>query len=218
MVEAYPLYWPENRARTDRSRRENARFEMRFARARDEVSRQIELLCGRYSAPSIVISTNLPLRRDGLPLASQRPPDDTGVAVYFMYKKKQTCFACDRWLKIEDNMQAIAKTIDALRGVARWGTGDMLEAAFTGFMALPPPDSGTFSNTYDAAKWIVEVSNEVYDPALQKFAITALQHKPTPEEALRVLRIAKRNCHPDKDGGSQAKFIKLQKAQEILGL
>lgn len=36
-------------------------------------------------------------------------------------------------------MQAIAKTIEALRGIARWGTGDMLEAAFTGFMALPAP-------------------------------------------------------------------------------
>ncbi|WP_439570512.1 J domain-containing protein, partial [Methylibium sp.] len=39
----------------------------------------------------------------------------------------------------EDNMRAIAKTIDALRGIARWGTGDMLEAAFTGFTALPAP-------------------------------------------------------------------------------
>jgi DnaJ-domain-containing protein 1 len=48
-------------------------------------------------------------------------------------------FACDRWQKIEHNMQAIAKTIEALRGIARWGTGDMLEAAFTGFTALPAP-------------------------------------------------------------------------------
>jgi phage tail tape-measure protein len=36
-------------------------------------------------------------------------------------------------------VQAIAKTIEALRGIARWGTGDMLEAAFTGFTALPAP-------------------------------------------------------------------------------
>ena len=34
-------------------------------------------------------------------------------------------------------MQAIAKTIDALRGIARWGTGDMVEAAFRGYVALP---------------------------------------------------------------------------------
>jgi hypothetical protein len=36
-------------------------------------------------------------------------------------------------------MQAIAKTIEALRGLARWGTGDMMEAAFKGFVALPAP-------------------------------------------------------------------------------
>ena len=38
-------------------------------------------------------------------------------------------------------MQAIAKTIEALRGINRWGTGDMMEAAFKGFSALPAPDT-----------------------------------------------------------------------------
>lgn len=36
-------------------------------------------------------------------------------------------------------MQAIHHTIEALRGIARWGTGDMLQAAFTGFQALEAP-------------------------------------------------------------------------------
>lgn len=143
MIEAYPLYWPEGRPRKRSFERENARFDMSFARARDEVVRQVTMLAGRYPDPKLIISTNLALRRDGLPLASQRPPEDTGVAVYFDYKKKQVCFACDRWRKIEDNMQAIAKTIDALRGVARWGTGDMMEAAFKGFTALPSPGADT---------------------------------------------------------------------------
>lgn len=47
-------------------------------------------------------------------------------------------FACDEWDKIEHNAWAVAKTIDALRGIDRWGSGDMLERAFTGFQALPP--------------------------------------------------------------------------------
>jgi hypothetical protein len=63
-------------------------------------------------------------------------------------------FACDRWEKIEHNMQAIAKTIEALRGIARWGTGDMLEAAFTGFTALPPPPAaGPGASPRGAAHW-----------------------------------------------------------------
>jgi hypothetical protein len=138
-TEAYPLQWPQGRPRTERWRRERAKFDVTFTRARDNIVAEIGRLAGRYPDPQIVISTNIALRRDGLPLANQRQPDDPGVAVYFLYKKRQMSFACDRWEKIEHNMQAIAKTIEALRGITRWGTGDMLEAAFTGFTALPAP-------------------------------------------------------------------------------
>lgn len=140
-TEAYPLSWPAGRTRTPWGYRERAKFDVSFARARDNIVREVTLLAGgRYGPdPQIVISTNIALRRDGLPLAGQRQPEDVGVAVYFLYKKRQMSFACDRWEKIEHNMQAIAKTIEALRGIARWGTGDMLEAAFTGFAALPAP-------------------------------------------------------------------------------
>jgi hypothetical protein len=47
------------------------------------------------------------------------------------------CFACDRWDSVADNVQAIRKTIEALRGIERWGTGDMVQRAFAGFVALP---------------------------------------------------------------------------------
>ena len=40
-------------------------------------------------------------------------------------------------------MHGIALTIGALRGISRWGTGDMMEAAFTGFTALPAPGQTT---------------------------------------------------------------------------
>ncbi|WP_174479157.1 J domain-containing protein [Paraburkholderia bannensis] len=86
-----------------------------------------------------MISTNVPLRQDGLPYARYATLDDEGVAVYFTIDGRQMCFACDRWNKVEHNMHAIVKTIDALRGIARWGTGDMMAAAFTGFSALPAP-------------------------------------------------------------------------------
>lgn len=132
-AEAYPLYWPVGRKRTQY--RETSRFGLSFARARDDVAREVKLLGGR----DLILSTNIPLRRDGLPYAGVAQPQDPGVAVYFTYKGKQFCFACDRWRKVEDNMRAIALTVEALRGIARWGTGDMLEAAFTGFVALPDP-------------------------------------------------------------------------------
>ncbi len=134
-VEAFPLQWPLNKPRTPGHRRERSRFETSFTVARDTLLKEIKLLRGR----AVVISTNVSLRRDGLPLAGQRTPDDPGVAVYFLDKNgKQKCVACDRWNKVEDNIQSIRKTIEALRGIDRWGTGDMVEAAFSGFTALPP--------------------------------------------------------------------------------
>jgi hypothetical protein len=94
----------------------------------------------RLGGVGLIISSNLPLRRDGVPYANASQPTDRGVAVYFTYKKRPMCFACDRWRKIEDNMWAITKTIDALRGIERWGSGQMVEQAFTGFVALPAPE------------------------------------------------------------------------------
>ena len=134
MTEAYPLQWPEHKKRTNY--KENSRFRVSsFAVVRDELMRELKML----GAKSVVLSTNIPLRQDGLPYANTRQPDDTGIAVYFQYKNKSMCFSCDRWKKIEDNIQAIRHTINALRGIARWGSGDMLEAAFSGFQALESP-------------------------------------------------------------------------------
>jgi hypothetical protein len=97
-AEAYPLAWPEGRKRTLAGYRETANFTVSLGKARDNVVHEVTLLVGgRYGPdPHIVISSNLQLRRDGLPLASQRQPDDPGVAVYFVYKKRQMSFACDR--------------------------------------------------------------------------------------------------------------------------
>ena len=108
---------------------------MPLGRARDHLMNEIRLLGGR----SPVLSSNLRLRQDELPYANQREPEDPGVAVYFTYKGKQHCFACDDWNRVRDNVRAIGKTIEALRGIERWGTGDMLERAFQGFEALPNP-------------------------------------------------------------------------------
>lgn len=148
--QAYPLQWPAGRPRSQR--REFARFRTSIGKARDEVVREVQRLCGRWARPGLVISSNLPIRNDGLPYANASQPKDSGVAVYFTYGKRQVCFACDRWLRIEDNLLAIAKSIEAMRGIARWGTGDMLEAAFTGFAALPEPAKAHWSEVLGVAR------------------------------------------------------------------
>ena len=137
-IDAYPLCWPVGWKRTQFKKR--SQFSTAFARARDGVFHELKLM----GVPSwnIILSTNVPLRRDGLPYAGQAQPNDPGVSIYFIYKQKQMVLACDTYFKVEDNLHAICKTIEALRGIERWGASEMLERSFTGFQALPPPKSG----------------------------------------------------------------------------
>jgi len=175
---AYPLQWPAGRKRTASHRRARANFSTSFAVARDNLIAEVKRLGGR----NLVISTNVPLRQDGLPYASYRKIEDEGVAVYFTLDGEQMSFACDRWDRVEHNMHAIVKTIDALRGIARWGTGDMMKAAFTGFTALPSP---TAQRTW---REVLGVAPDVRDMSMVR-------------SAYRVL--ASRH-HPDKGGSHDA--------------
>lgn len=137
-AEAFPLYWPEGWPRTEPGRRRRANFRLgkgAFARVRDQAIHEVKLMGGRH----IVLSTNIPLRLDGLPHANAREPDDPGVAMYWYDRnaKQQRCIACDRWDLVVHNLRAIEKSIEALRGLARWGSTEIVNRAFQGFAELP---------------------------------------------------------------------------------
>ena len=133
MIEAYPLYWPEGWKRTPSYNRTYSRFKTGFAVSRDFLIAEVKRLGGTQ----VILSTNVRLRGDGLPYASEREPEDGGAAIYFTYKKNSMCFACDRYRTVKENLTAIGKTIEALRGMERWGASDMMERAFRGFAQLP---------------------------------------------------------------------------------
>ena len=133
MIAASPLSWPTGKLRARNCHR--SRFDVSFDTARDFLLHEIRLFGGKLP----VLSSNVSLRFDGLHYATDRQPDGRGVAIYFTLMCQQMCFCCDRWNTFADNIQAVRKTIEALRGIERWGTGDMVEEAFTGFLALPAP-------------------------------------------------------------------------------
>jgi len=152
---AYPLAWPPGRPRTPAHQREESRFHGTTTRAStstesgtyrtraplamSEARGQLFEELVRLGARRVIVSTNVPLRNDGLPYAdARRRVDDPGVAVYFELSGEKTAIACDRWRSVAENMRAIAKTIEAIRGIERWGSGEMVRAAFRGFRALPP--------------------------------------------------------------------------------
>lgn len=100
-----------------------------------------ELRAFGINLDSVVISSDLRLRGDGLPYASQATGRlDPGVAVYWQDGKRRRCIAVDRYNRLADNMAAIAATLDGMRAIERHGGAEILDRAFTGFVALAAPE------------------------------------------------------------------------------
>jgi hypothetical protein len=145
---AHPLQWPsgwpraKQRVRASFSQKAwNERYTYQtnkpvtVATARERLSAELDRLGARYA----VLSTNIELRLDGQPRSNQAEPSDPGAAVYFQLSGKQIALACDKWDRVADNIVALAKHIEAMRGMDRWGVGTAAQA-FAGYEALPAPD------------------------------------------------------------------------------
>lgn len=131
-------------------------------------------------ASYVIISTNIPLRKDGIPYSGQAQPADPGVAVYFLWKQEQRVLACDRWDRVEDNLHAIELAVQAMRGLDRWGVSQILDRAFAGFTALPPPPK-----TDDNRPWW-EILDQDRSASLENIEATYREYA--------------KMCHPDTTG------------------
>jgi hypothetical protein len=160
----------------------------------ERVRRNLEFQLDLMDATNVVVTTNSELRRDGRPYANQRI-SDTGIAVYFTRKGREQAIACDKWDSIRDNLHALAKTIEALRGVERWGTGEIVDAAFAGFTAIPASASAGLP-VRPKRPWheVLGVSPDA------------------PREVIEAAgKAMQRKTHPDA-GGSELEFNEVQEA------
>lgn len=203
MIAAYPLQWPEGWPRTSFYNLKEGQFSRRERRSgssypaarnltvADGVARVLlELERFGVDRQDIVISTNLRTRLDGLPRSDQKEPDDHGVAVYWEDRKRaRRVMAIDQYLRIADNLAAVAATLEAMRAIERHGGAQILDRAFTGFTALPAPGA---SRTW---REIIGVG-----PGERDLTAVRLAYKRAASSA-----------HPDK-GGSHAAMTELNAA------
>lgn len=197
-IDAYPCRWPDGWDRTREYERKSSRYSVDFVRARDDISRQLKLL----GAHEVVLTTNIPLRRDGLPLAGQSEPRDPGVAVYWVERGgwnierqqqeyKQRVIACDHWRKVKENLRAVGVAIEALRALKRSGATQVSDRAFMGFAALPERTGGSSWRT-----------------------VLALGNGPVSRELLdRTYRVLTMAHHPDR-GGTHERMAIINRAYE----
>jgi hypothetical protein len=199
-IPAFPLSWPTGWKRTVSHERGSSRFSKRtpgrgFMTAQDltiaDGVRRVRTELDRMglSDDDIVISSNLELRLDGLPRSNQTAPEDPGVAVYWRDDNRRTrCMAVDRYDRVADNLAALAATLSALRSIERHGSAEILDRAYSGFAALPPPAS--------TKAWHAVLGCDV--------AIAV-------DEARVLYRRLRSERHPDR-GGDAASFAELQEA------
>lgn len=183
---AYPLAWPLGYPRAAEPK--DAAFKTSFAQARDGLFEELRLM----HADAVVLSSNIELKRDGLPYAG-RNPADPGLAVYFTWRQQQYVLACDCWRRAEHNLQAIRKTVEALRGIARWGTSEMLVAAFAGFKALPEQAQEVAGTTW--------------------WGILGVKEWASPDEINAAYKRLAKQGHPDA-GGSHERMVELNTARD----
>jgi hypothetical protein len=150
----YPLAWPPGQPRT--SSRTDARFSRRgdanpisgirtlksltIAQAMERLRYEVDAM-GISFVDDCIVSSNLKLNLSGLPRSDQGEPADPGVAVYWISKSGPRVMAIDLYNRVADNIAAVARTLEYMRGIERHGGKHIQERAFTGFAALPPPDS-----------------------------------------------------------------------------
>ena len=130
-AQAYPLQWPEHMPRSHK--REKSKFRTSLAGALNNVRGSLQAFANDSgkNITGIVLSSNVTL---GI-----QTPSDPGVAAWFVWDGLSVCIPCDRYLKPEENLQAIHHVIEARRVELRHGTLHMVRATLSGFKALPPP-------------------------------------------------------------------------------
>ena len=179
---SWPIGWPRNKFRM------HSRFgtywkKPSVARARDVVILELQRM-GILDF-NIVISTNIPVRRDGLPYSNQKEPDDTGAAVYWRDGDKRLVLACDKYNTVGDNLYAIAKTIEATRAITRWGSVTA-EQAFAGYARL---NEKTGPSCWEILE--CPTPGSVSFPVTEKIVLDSYRRKA-------------RENHPDHGGSSEA--------------
>lgn len=194
----YPLCWPEGWPRTKFrgvapffSKTDSEFGQRQRKRSMQEATDFLARELGLLKASKEVLSSNVRLRIDGLPRSDQGQPADPGAAVYFELKGKPVSLACDKWSRVEDNVWAIAKHIEALRGQERWGVGSV-EQAFRGYMALPSIGES------EASTW---------------WRVLGVHANASVDQVKEAYRLLARKHHPDA-GGDPEMFQRVQRAME----
>lgn len=180
-----------------------------YCRFRAAWSDTLELLgreAGKLGARLVVIQVDVTegeLRRDGM-LRANAKVGFPGVRVSFESRHGPLTYATDRYSGWQDNVRAVALSLEALRAVDRYGVSGSGEQ-YRGWTALEAEPHASVT-VEQAAEYIAAHAGADFIAA-DVFA--------SPEWRAKAFRAAAGKLHPDR-GGDPEQFRRLTAARELL--
>jgi hypothetical protein len=149
------------------------------------------------------------IRQDGWPYADARPSHSGVILSFRTHTKGSLSFPCWRYKKFEDNVRAIALSLEALRAVDRYGVTQRAEQ-YAGWKQIEAPLPGGFRGKEEAAAFLLTQAEDKPDPDSLPVIIR------DPVARKRYYRDAAARLHPDAVTGDHELFVRLQQAMAIL--
>jgi hypothetical protein len=174
--------------------RRHSPFRTAWSNTLDLLDREIANLRGKQVVIQMAL-TDADIRLDGRPRAQARP-EHPGVIVSFNSKWGPIQYATDAFHDWQDNVRAIALSLEALRKVDRYGVSKRGEQ-YTGWKALPP------GSATEQEQALEDMTREEAEEIIGEFGGGRVN------DALKA-------THPD-HGGDPEDFAKVQRARVVLG-
>lgn len=141
--------WPKEK--TPEEDRQKSRFDSSW-------SATLRLLQGeltKLGAESVVIHADFKegdIRQDGWPRSNARTPAAPGVVIEWQVGERWSRMAADRFTHWQDNIRAVALSLEALRAVERWGAveGEQYEGLRLEISAPGPSDANAARKLIDS--------------------------------------------------------------------
>lgn len=184
--------------------RKQATFKATYPATLGLLAREAAMLGGR----ELVLQVDIPeryIRTDGLPYANARYGSNPGVVVSFGSSHGPLRYATDAFTEWQDNLRAVALSLEALRAVDRYGVSKRGEQ-YAGWRALEGGSSPVFGSADEALDWMVR-----YYAADRGWDLTEASPLP-PRDLYRQLA---KMLHPDA-GGDPAAWGRLDAARQLL--
>lgn len=191
--------------------RQRSRFDSTWTQTLQLLGREVDLLGGH----DVVFEVDVPergIRNDGMLRADARAASPAVVVAFETPRHGSMLYRCDRYADTwsdrpgwQENVRAIALTLEALRAVDRYGATETGQQ-YTGFKALPagtalPPSHMTRDQALTTIAEILGCTADMVDADVPGF-----------------LRSAKAVTHPDRRAGDRTLWTQVEQAARVLGV